>query len=468
MLRPAAAAVFAFAASRLAFFLLGVRFDADPLGRYFQFVDPDLLETRLLESLWYLHSQPPLFNAFLGVVLKVAGGHSTPVFAVFFLLVGLGLALALYTLVAALGLRPWIAAAVAIAFTITPPAIVYENFLFYDYPVTALMVASALALHWFVRRPSLLTGTAFFAAAAALVLTRSVFQLPWVALVIVVALLACSRRRLVLATAAVPIALVLTVYAKNLVEFDTFSTSSWYGMSLASTTMEHVPRAELEEMVRRGDLSPLVLVYPFSTLEAFPASYTFPRPRGIPVLDRTRYGPTMRNNYNHTAYLAISKQYFRDWRFVTRHHPGAYAAGVANGTRLFFDPATSLRAFRRTDNLDALGAWHDEYTRVLFSSWRFGIRFRLIAVLWVLTMLYATVRLAWWLRDRRLPVATRATLAYVWLSVVYVVAAWVTTDVGETFRARATLEPLVLFVLLPYSIREVAVAVAARRGASER
>lgn len=176
----------------------------------------------------------------------------------------------------------------------------------------------------------------------------------------------------------------------------------------------------------------------------------------------------MQNNYNHTAYLAISKQYFRDWQVVTRHHPGAYADGVANGMRRFFDPSTSLRAFAflEQDNIEVLGAWHDEYTRVLFSSWRVGIRIRLIAVLWVLTMLYATVRLAWWLRDRQLPVATRATLAYIWLSVVYVVAAWVATDVGETFRTRATVEPLVLFVLLPYSIREVALA--ARRRASGR
>ena len=35
-------------------------------------------------------------------------------------------------------------------------------------------------------------------------------------------------------------------------------------------------------------------------------------------------------------------------------------------------------------------------------------------------------------------------------------------SVGEAFRARATLEPLVLFVLLPYAVREIGQALAGR------
>jgi hypothetical protein len=450
-----------FAVSRFVYFVAGVRFDTAPLGRYFQFADPDLLEHRLLETLWYLHSQPPLFNAFLGVVLKTAGDSRTA-FALLYLLVGLALTLALYALLVALGLGRWAAAAVAVAYAISPPAIVFENLLFYDYPVTAMLVGSALALHWFVRRPTFLRGLAFFGLVAALVLTRSVFQLAFVVLALAVAAVACRQPRVIVAAAALPIALVLTVYAKNLAEFGTFATSSWYGMSLAATTTPNIPRPELETMVREGHVSSLVLVYPFSTLEAFPTSYTFPEVRGVRVLDRARYAPTGQNNYNHSAYLAISKQYFRDWRYLVRHRPGAYLTGVENGARVFFDPATRLPAFERNGNLAALGEWHDLYTRALFSAVRLGIRFRLISILWVLTFAYATVRLAFWLRDRTLAPAKRATLAYIWLATLYVVAVWVTTDVAETFRARATLEPLVLFVLLPYCVLDAVSLVRAR------
>ena len=351
-------------------------------------------------------------------MLKIAGGHSTPVFAVAFLLVGLGLALALYALLAALGLRPWIAAAIAIAFTISPPAIVYENFLFYDYPVTALMVASALALHRLVRRPSLASGTAFFAAVAALVLTRSVFQLPWVVLVIVVAVLACPRRRLVLASAVVPIALVLAVYAKNLAEFDTFSTSSWYGMSLASTTMEHVPPEELRgaRASRRRLLARARL--PVQHARGVPRLVHVPPGRAAcPCSIEPGTGP--RCGTTTTTRRTWPSRGSTSGTGVSLHGiaPVPTRPGWRTGRGCFFDPSTSLRAFRLNDNLAELGAWHETYTRVLFSAKRVGIRFRLIAVLWVLTMLYATVRLPWWLRDRRRPAATRATLAYIWLAV---------------------------------------------------
>ncbi len=55
-----------FLLSRSAAMAAGVRFDASPLGYFLQYLDPHLLRARLGESLWYLHSQPPLFNLLLG------------------------------------------------------------------------------------------------------------------------------------------------------------------------------------------------------------------------------------------------------------------------------------------------------------------------------------------------------------------------------------------------------------------
>ncbi|MBM0103449.1 hypothetical protein JM946_01785 [Steroidobacter sp. S1-65] len=42
-----------FASSRLLYAWLGVEFDASTLPRYMQFIDVELLKTRLLESIWY-------------------------------------------------------------------------------------------------------------------------------------------------------------------------------------------------------------------------------------------------------------------------------------------------------------------------------------------------------------------------------------------------------------------------------
>jgi hypothetical protein len=53
--------------------LQGLRFDASPWQGFWHLVDSDLLETRLAESILYLHSQPPLFNLALGLYAKAFG-----------------------------------------------------------------------------------------------------------------------------------------------------------------------------------------------------------------------------------------------------------------------------------------------------------------------------------------------------------------------------------------------------------
>src|SRR5579862_1145849 len=60
-----------FVVSRLAYYLAGVRFDARPVLHYFQFVDPELLKHRLIESMYYFHVQPPGWNLYAGIVLKL-------------------------------------------------------------------------------------------------------------------------------------------------------------------------------------------------------------------------------------------------------------------------------------------------------------------------------------------------------------------------------------------------------------
>ena len=67
---PRLLVVLLFAVSRLlARGVFGLRFDAATLD-YWQVLDPQLLRTDLLRSVLFQHGQPPLFNIFLGVVLK--------------------------------------------------------------------------------------------------------------------------------------------------------------------------------------------------------------------------------------------------------------------------------------------------------------------------------------------------------------------------------------------------------------
>ena len=65
------AMVGAYAISRVLYAMGGVEFDIKTISYSWQIIDPELLQSRPLESLWYCHSQPPLFNAFLAFGLKV-------------------------------------------------------------------------------------------------------------------------------------------------------------------------------------------------------------------------------------------------------------------------------------------------------------------------------------------------------------------------------------------------------------
>ena len=94
---PRLLVVLLFAVSRLlARGVFGLRFDAATLD-YWQVLDPQLLRTDLLRSVLFQHGQPPLFNLFLGVVLKAAGDHAAPAFDAVFLALGLALLATLST-----------------------------------------------------------------------------------------------------------------------------------------------------------------------------------------------------------------------------------------------------------------------------------------------------------------------------------------------------------------------------------
>ena len=59
-----------FLLSRAAYIAAGVVFDDTPLLSYWQYLPVDVLQYDLVRGLVALHSQPPLFNLFLGIGVK--------------------------------------------------------------------------------------------------------------------------------------------------------------------------------------------------------------------------------------------------------------------------------------------------------------------------------------------------------------------------------------------------------------
>ncbi len=446
-----------FFASRLVFFALGVRFDMTPLVEYWQYLDPRLLEDDLLRSVFYLHSQPPLFNLFLGSVLKLFPVSPQHAFHGFYLVASLFCHLATFSSMRFLGVGRITAGILSTILVIRPSFVLFENWLMYDVPVTALICLAAVWLALFVDRGQALYAHAFFATVLLLCATRSLFHLVYFGAVL--ALLAAAtggrRRRIVLRSAALPALLLVMLYAKNGLLFSHPGLSSWLGMNLARIATAAMPPEESARLVRQGQLSETAAVPPFSPLErydqAFFSSLRYP---GVPAL-ADRFKSTGSVNYNHEAYIGISRGYLDDSLWIISHRPDVYLHGVAKAWYNYFKPQTEITHV--SVNKDRLSGYVAVASRVLYGRlpWTFDYGgeakpIYLFSSLGIpLVLLYALWRLR-----RSSDARIRPVLSFMTLTVIYVALVGNSFEVWENQRFRFYTDPF-LAVFLGMSVDRV-------------
>jgi hypothetical protein len=427
----------AFVASRAALYAVGVRFDTSPLSYFWQLLDPELLRGRLVQSLYDLHAQPPLFNLLVGIDLKLFPSHYGAAFEAVYAALGLVLVLALFELGLRLGLAPPVAAGIALLYAVSPSAILYENFLFYDHLVDVLVPLSALALAAYLARPTFARAFGFFAAVAALALTRSMFHALW--LVALVAALVFARRgaaRTTLAAAALPLALVVALYVKNALVFGGApAASSWLGENLARTTISSLRQKERERLVAEGKLSPIVLVPLFQRADRYRAIVPLRPPTGVPALDQLTKS-TGYPNLNNATEIDVARRYQQADLWVIRHRPGAYLRGVGRALRLFFSPANPSALYER--NHGTLEPWRRVYDAIVYGAFAAGVG-AFLAAGYALALALGLREL---LRRRLEPLS-----GYLLATILYVVAVGTLVDAGENYRFRVMLDPLVALLL---------------------
>ena len=442
---PLLVVLLAFVGARVAASLAGVRYDEDPLTTFWQFLDVRLLQHHLVQSIVYMHSQPPLFNLGVGVGLKLFPAAHASAFHAVYLLLGLLQVFALYAVLVWLDVARAPSAAAAALVAIAPATLVYENVLFYDYPVMVFLTLSACALNAYLRRPSVVRGLLFFSLVASVILVRSLFQALWFLLVLPL-VASAEHRRTLLRAAAVPLLVIVLVYAKNAALVDVYGTSSWFGMSLSRQTIFELPEAERRSLVAKGSLSPLALIPPFSKLDAYRGQYKQPRKRGIPVLDEPAMGPSQ-PNFSNLAYVAISKRYLSDDWWVIAHRPLLYAKGIALAFSYFFQSPTETPLVNA--NRLRIRSWDRVFSLAVY--WRIG-RLRgdglLIGLGYLAAGLYGLLVLVRELRRRARFDPRTATILYCWLTVLYVATVGNVTEIHENYRFRLGVDPLVLVLLL--------------------
>ena len=362
-----------FAVSRIVYYSLGVRFDARPLLKFFQILDPELLRHRLLESLYYLHMQPPGFNLYAGILLKLFPSHYAVAFHAVHIVLGAAICCLLYHLMRAFRVHAAIAFALSALFIVSPGVVMFENFFLHEYLVVFLLLAAAAALYHFFSREKTVYAAVCFACMFLLVLVRSHFHLIYLLLMFTCLLyFAQGRRRTVFMAGILPLLLTSALCFKNWILFDSFSSSTWMGMNMDVITSHQLTPEEAHHLIHAGIISPVSLIDTGAPIAAYAPFIVQPPPTGIPALDEqvTSTGAT---NFNNIVFLQIDRYYIRDGLAILRHYPRAYLRSVEKAWFAYFLPTGDFPFFDinrqkiwpidRFFNIVFFGQWKDASDR---------------------------------------------------------------------------------------------------------
>jgi len=443
----------AFGLSRWAYYREGVRFNSDPVYYFTQLLDPYLLSHRLLESIFYLHAQPPLFNVLTGLALKLAGEDVGVLLWALYLCVAFAILVLFIRTLTRLAVPTWMAMAVSLAFCCAPPFVLYENWYFYPLLELLSLQVAAYALVRAEGRPGRWLGTALWTLAA-LVWFRSLYHPVYFLLAVaaVVGLAAKNDRRAVLSRALGPSLAVALLVLKNVALFGLWGTSSWGPNSLHKVMQPFVDKPAHEAMIQAEELTPISNVWEFSPGAVYVERLGLPdEHHGIPALDdlEKREGNpiTRRNrvNYNHWSYLHAARAYLHDTRILVRRFPEAYFEAVRWNAANFISPVTGHGYV--APNRSCVARVTEWFERVD------------VALCWWVPILFVGGAVS--LLRRKTPRAERLLLAFILGTLSWATALSVLAEHGENNRFRFHLMGLVV-LLACYCARVVVEGLRAR------
>ncbi len=449
----------AYALSRIGAAVAGVRYDASvirgtPLTDMWQLLDVRLLQHHLLASVWHLNMQPPLFNLYCGVLLKLPPGMRAPVEVACALALGLTLVLGAYALQVELKVPRRVALAVTLVTVVASPAyLLYENWLNYAYATAAFGTFGAWCLIRFLRTRRPWFGVGFFGSYAAMVLLDSTYQLEWFLLTgAIVAVVLRRQWRTVVLAAAVPLVLVTTWAVKDYVQFGTTTTSSWLGMNLARSVLYRAPSDQIAALQRQGRMNAVASIPPFAGPGVYAPTYVRAVPNPIAAVGAL-HKANGSTNFNNPLYVTVSSLYLQDDLAWIRAHPRAYADDVVNSVGVWM--VGTDQNFTDSVNWPSVAPYSRFYDRAV--EWQpvqdpapgfvvFARGWHRPAWLsWQAILVYALAGagvpvLAW--RRRRSDTALAGTLLVLWCTTAYAFATGSLIEIGENERFRAELGPV--------------------------
>ena len=481
---PAPGVVFviaAFVAVRVGYWVTGGGFSTTALADSWQLLDLHQLVAHPFQNVWLLHTQPPLFNLFVGTVLRWSPLASALTFQLVYFTLSLVLVVALRALLIELGFGAFAATAGAVVVACDPGLLSYENAITYELPVAALLVVSGLLCARYARTRSARTLTALICVMTVIVMTRALLHPVWLGAMVTLIVIAVRPRIGATRTAAIiaiPIFVIGGWILKNQVEFGEPNLSSWLGMNLARGVIAPMPKQDIEQLIREGTLTSSARVPAFSPYTAYVPTVGRCHPdRTEPVLRALRK-QNGQSNFNAVCFLSVYRDGQHNAFAAVRARPGAYLAGRrASATAHFwFELGPGLEPFRDNPVLRGLKdvydapmlsvsvAIHDrDWTnRLIPSDPAPAIPLSITLVLATAFVLsraaFGAVRVL-----RRRARSGDLVWTYLGCTVAFVTAVSIATEYGENSRFRFLVDPILIGALVA-AVVDGAARVRSRRG----
>ncbi|MEO6989864.1 MAG: hypothetical protein ABI239_14600 [Aquihabitans sp.] len=445
----------------------------------------DNLMANPFTSTWYRHVQPPLYNLYIGSILRWSPFPPIGTIYVLSLAVLLGASLLLCDVLQRWRVHPWAAGlitAVAMANPNLLSTIVVSS---YEVPVVAMLVLAFWLFQRYLDQPSprLLIGLSVVLTAVSL--TRSLLHPVWVVGFVAFAVLARKVPvRTIAVAVAIPVLCIGGWMVKNEVLFDTATTSSWLGFNLQRGVMAPMARADVEASVADGDVTGLALVNPWQPLEQYDEwnEGCQPSSRHPSLYVETWKESGRAANFNHECYLPLYAQAEANATTLIRTYPGRYLrtrvaiapssfamaevgvdtpyrspAGVLRPTRTWMDSLGDATLVPMTVHLD-MADWNLPFFGADELTYRISLTLAAGSLFLLARGLLAAFRL---MRQARRPgMRSWDRDELMWLLVagtaILVIVVGNLIEFGENGRFRATLDPLLVALPLGALYRTVA------------
>lgn len=315
------------------------------------------LRANIFDSFVYQHAQPPLYSLY-GIILDILFGEAHPTaMLVIQVIMGTLMCGISYRLLWHFTQNKTFTLFVAILLALNPALFFFESLILYTIHSAFLIMLSVYCLYLYQRYGQNRYLYLFVLCINLLVLTRSVYHIAFlIPVLILVALIVRENFRRVLVICLCICLLSVGWYGKNLLVFDSFSGSSWLGMSLWKVARDDYTDGELQDLLKADVLTDRTVIWfrPFMS----PSAYNgFEREKdGIPILSG--------DNFNNAIYPELNALYLENALNLIRYDVGRYFNGALRAYGHFTCPSSTYELM--SANLNAFPASHQAVSVDLF------------------------------------------------------------------------------------------------------